>query len=204
MAGSTSGSGSWRGVVQHDGHELADGLQAVATQGARLVRGRRAGTRRGRTPLRRGRSRHLGQHGLGASWWPQPGTSQTPQEIGAPAIAIRSSGDDPCQPPSSDLVRSTVRPSRRESSQASAIRNAWRASATVHGDGIAPARDVDEGGELGAVGRQEPVHERHVHRPGRELDTGLDGPQGERVVEPDGDLPRLAHDLEAHVVAPPL
>ena len=97
----------------------------------------------------------------GPSWWPQPGTSHTPQEIGAPATRSRSgvgvvvwliscpssggqvvgwSGSIGCVGAQAVGISdsSTRRPSCSETVQASATRKASRASRTVHGLSTSP------------------------------------------------------------------
>ena len=63
------------------------------------------------------------------------------------------------------------------------------------------AGDGGEGRQLGAVGRQEALHERPVARAGRVGRAGLGRGDGERVVVADADRALAAEDLHAHVVA---
>ena len=86
--GPDRGHGVVRRVVQDHGDEAAHGMKAVVRQhfrrGARLL-GQEA--RPARTPWRPGRPRASGRARWPTSYChPQPGTSQTPHEIGAAAM----------------------------------------------------------------------------------------------------------------------
>ena len=95
---------------------------------------------------------------------------------------------------------STARPVVREISQASATRNACQR--VRHGAGaLRPSgHDVAERGQLGAVGGQEPFHERPLLRAPRVVDAGLGRADGQRVVVPDADGPLRPHDLHPDIV----
>ena len=99
-----SGRGSWPGSCRTTRDELADRRQPVAAQRRGLVLGG-VGQEPVGAELGGGQAElaHLGEHRRpAASWWPQPGTSQTPQEMGAPAMRSARASDG-CRPRSGPL-----------------------------------------------------------------------------------------------------
>ena len=136
-----------RGVVEHRPERTGRRRAARPRRGWRpWPRGRREGTRPGRTRWPPGRPHASAPRTrAGSSWWPQPGTSHTPHEMGAPATRSRSGVGVVVWAHALVLrhvvgisARSTGRPSWSDTVHASATRKASRASRTVHGLGSSP------------------------------------------------------------------
>ena len=142
-ARSTPGSGSWPGSCSTTGTNPPTASGRARRRARASSAGRRAGSRRGRTRWRPGRRSRISPSTVaGSSWWPQPGTSQTPQEIGAPAMRsarggvwcslVRLPGSRPGRP--GGLRAGTARTPRRPEGRQGVVDRA--------GLGL-PARDLD-------------------------------------------------------------
>ena len=126
-------------VVQHHGDELPDGLEPLRGEEVGLgLRGRRGGSHRDRTRWRPGRPRAIWASTVLGVVLPAPaGDLAHPPRDGGTGNAHfdrRNGGAHRV----SISSRRTTRPSRRDSSQASAMRNACSASSTVQGEGRSP------------------------------------------------------------------